>query len=199
MGRGMGFAGTILLIGLTASGEGAGIGGAGTVSPLALSPAERSAVVADSDGALHLVRAGEPLPGGAGLLVEVLADRLVVELPAGPPAEAGEGGAGGRSTPLRAWIYPPERPGMPARVQELDPRPPAGLPAELLTVPATVPDQPPPGARIARPPAPPEAADDPAAPLESDAPAGAPTAGDSSTSASVPAAPGRGAAAGNDA
>jgi hypothetical protein len=201
MTRVIGLGGTLFLLGaLTLPAEAGGSSGTERLSPLALSPAEQTAVVADSEGALHLVRAGEALPSGAGRLVEVLTDRLVVDLLPGSPPEAGGDGAGGRPTvPLRVWIYPPERPGMPARVQELDRMPPNGLLAELLIVPETVPERLPEGARIARPPAPPpEADDDPDSPPESDETGGSGSAGDSSVSGSTTAAPRRETAAGSD-
>jgi len=170
------------------------------VMPLALSPAERSAVVADAGGELHLVRAGEPLPGGAGVLVEVLADRLVVDLLLGPPTATAEDGAGGRpAVPLRAWIYPPERPGTPPRVERLDPQPPDDLPAESLIVPEAVPERLPEGVRVARPPARPPAGGGPAAPPGS-AGADGGAGGEPGPPESGPTAaePGRDAAAGGD-
>lgn len=202
MAHGIGWGRVLLLVGsLTTSTRAGATGGMPDLSPLALSPAERSAVVADADGALHLVHAGEPLPGGAGTLVEVLADRLVVDLVPGPPAEAGEDAAGDRSTaPLRVWIYPPERPGMPSRIQPLDPRPPDGLPAERLLVPETVPERLPEGARVGRPPAPPPEAggDPPARPEPAAGGGGAHTERDSTDTPSTAAASRREAAAGGD-
>jgi hypothetical protein len=141
----------LLLLGALSALAGAReVGAAPVVSPLALSPAEQAVVVADAEGALHVVRAGETLPGGGAVLVEVLADRLVVDLVAGDPATAAEGGADAAS-PVRAWIYPPAAPGRLARLERLDRRPAGDVPADRLVVADPLPERLPEGARVARP------------------------------------------------
>ncbi len=120
------------------------------VAVLAAAPSEGVAVVRLGAGAPALVRAGEELPGVAAKLLEVLPDRLVLEL----SAPAGSTGPGAR---LRAWLFLDRAAAGRGRLVLLDPRPPAeddlGTPAALEGEPApgaesgarrTLPSQPPP-------------------------------------------------------
>ena len=120
------------------------------VRVLALSPGESCAVVAGPGGLLKVVRVGDSLPSASARVVEVLADRLVVDL-------LGEAGAEGESDNeperVRAWIFPAKGPGGRSRVRVLSRRQPAaatiGVPlAAKPSVPGSVPA----GARIRRAP-----------------------------------------------
>lgn len=85
---------------------------------LQLSAADRRAVVRFGEGDPRVVAPGDSLslasdegrPGRAIRVVEVLADRLVVEVRGAEPGEPAR----------KAWIRPPEGRGRPSRVQWLD-------------------------------------------------------------------------------
>jgi hypothetical protein len=155
--------GLALALLLAPTADAGGAAGLDRVRVLALAPGG-GAVVAGADGALRVVRAGDALPSIAGdvVVVEVLADRLVVES-VGGGGEAGEEAAAG-AEPVRAWIFPARRPGGASKVQILHRRPPVEpWPGVRAAGEAFDPESVPAGARARRPPGPVEAEGGPTA------------------------------------
>src|SRR5688500_2952063 len=66
------------------------------LSVLALAPLEERAVVKSPDGALHVIRHGDPLPGTSAKVLQVLPDKLVVEKRNGSKSGSGT---------HQVWIY----------------------------------------------------------------------------------------------
>lgn len=131
------------------------------VAVLSLSPREAAAVVRMAPGAApRLVRVGETLPELPVKLVEVLPDRLVLELALDPadnpsPGRPSPGSPRPEALRARAWLDISGRlvvldPRPPADVTRPEPLPqpkpalPAGSDAELRQIPSEPPSPPPP-------------------------------------------------------
>jgi hypothetical protein len=99
------------------------------VAILVLAPGGQRAVVKSADGTLHLLSVGDPLPGTRARVVQVLADRLVVEETLeGPPART-----------RRVWLHDRRDARGKTIVQALDPLGPRA--PERRALPSTKPER----------------------------------------------------------
>jgi hypothetical protein len=87
---------------------------------LALAPLEGQAVVQGPGGTMSLVRAGDQIQGTSATLVQVLADKLVLE--------ERSTSAGQAPVPHLVWLYRAPPDGGPSRLLRLQPNVPASEP-----------------------------------------------------------------------
>jgi uncharacterized membrane protein YgcG len=143
-------AGLLLALSLGAAAFAAGEEPLDGVRLVALSPGEGCAAVAGPGSELVVVRAGDRLPGAKAEVVEVLADRLVVDV-LGDVDGDDDGDA--EAERERAWIFPPRRPGGRTRVKLLRRRPPRdATPAVPIAAKPLTPGAVPAGGRVVRAP-----------------------------------------------
>lgn len=86
-------------------------------SVMASGPLDGRAVVKSADGKMHVLNIGDKLPGTQATLIQVLADKLVVEETVGKEGQP--------KVKQTAWIIKAAKPGAPAVVQRFDTQGPA--------------------------------------------------------------------------